>query len=171
MDGTSGSHHSNGRGRRSLLSRRAFLGQVALLSGLGLASGLLAACGGGNQPPAAKPVLEPTQPAAAPAAPAAPQAAPAQSGAPAAQQPAAAKPIVFVEGTDVTAFDPTLVTDTPTWTVLGLLYDGLVTWDKDLKVLPGLATKWSTSDDKKTWTFELREGVKFHDGSPMDSQA
>ena len=43
MDGTSGSHHPNGRGRRSLLSRRAFLGRAALVSGgLGLASGLLA---------------------------------------------------------------------------------------------------------------------------------
>ena len=165
LDGGTETTHSDGRVRPLPVSRRAFLRRAALLGGVGLAGGLLAACAPAAPPAPAKPVLEPTQPAAAP------QAAPAQAGASPTQQPAAAKPVVFVEGTDVTAFDPTTVTDTPTWTVLGLLYDGLVTWDKDLKVLPALATKWSTSDDKKTWTFELREGVKFHDGSPMDSQA
>lgn len=34
-----------------------------------------------------------------------------------------------------------------------------------------MATKWTISDDKRTWTFELRDGVKFHDGSPLTSEA
>lgn len=36
---------------------------------------------------------------------------------------------------------------------------------------PGLATKWETPDGGKTWTFTLREGVKFHDGSDFDAES
>lgn len=110
------------------VSRRAFLQHaLALTGGLTLGGSLLAACGS----PAAAPTTAPSKPAETkPAETAKPQAAPAQPAAAATQQPVAAKPIVFVEGTDVTVFDPTLVTDTPTWSVLALLYDSLVTWDK-----------------------------------------
>ena len=36
---------------------------------------------------------------------------------------------------------------------------------------PALATDWSVSDDGLTWTFELREGVTFHDGEPFNAAA
>ena len=50
------------------------------------------------------------------------------------------------------------------------LYDGLVNWDlshsdREARLAPGLATKWYPDpNDPKRWIFELRHGVKFHDG-------
>jgi peptide/nickel transport system substrate-binding protein len=56
------------------------------------------------------------------------------------------------------------------------LYDGLVekdwTADADFPpIVPALATSWSVSDDGKVYTFKLRQGVKFHDGTPFNAEA
>ncbi len=57
------------------------------------------------------------------------------------------------------------------------MYDGLTMWDlssadKASVVIPGLATEWKVDDaDKKKWTFKLRPGVTFHDGSPFNADA
>jgi len=48
------------------------------------------------------------------------------------------------------------------------LYEGLVRIVEDGTVKPQLAESWTVSDDKKTYTFKLRQGVKFHDGTPFD---
>ena len=37
------------------------------------------------------------------------------------------------------------------------------------KLVPGLATAWRSSADGAVWTFDLRQGVKFHNGKTMDS--
>ncbi len=49
-------------------------------------------------------------------------------------------------------------------------YDNLLTLDKDGNVAPGLAKKWETSKDKKTWTFHLRDGLKWSDGSKLTAK-
>ncbi|MFF5174609.1 ABC transporter substrate-binding protein [Micromonospora sp. NPDC000089] len=54
--------------------------------------------------------------------------------------------------------------------VLENVYDTLVEPGPDLKMGPALATKWTTSADQLTWTFTLRDGVKFSDGSPLTSE-
>jgi peptide/nickel transport system substrate-binding protein len=57
------------------------------------------------------------------------------------------------------------------------IYDPLIAWELDVsdrpgKMIPGLATEWKVSDSDKTlWTFKLREGVKFHDGSSFNADA
>jgi peptide/nickel transport system substrate-binding protein len=56
------------------------------------------------------------------------------------------------------------------------LFNGLVEkdWTADEPfhpIVPGLATSWSVSADGKTYTFKLRQGVKFHDGTPFNAEA
>ncbi|MDA0636846.1 ABC transporter substrate-binding protein [Nonomuraea sp. MCN248] len=47
------------------------------------------------------------------------------------------------------------------------VYEGLVKLDQDGKLVPLLAEKWEVSDDRKTYTFTLRQGVKFTNGAPF----
>src|SRR5437763_961428 len=57
------------------------------------------------------------------------------------------------------------------------MYDALTMWDlssadKPSVVIPGLASEWKVDDaDKKKWTFKVRPGVTFHDGSPFNADA
>lgn len=51
------------------------------------------------------------------------------------------------------------------------IFEGLVTKLPDNTIVPELATDWSISDDGKTYTFELREDVTFHDGTPFNAEA
>lgn len=50
--------------------------------------------------------------------------------------------------------------------MLSHIYEPLVTLDADTKLAPGLAKSWRAVNDT-TWEFKLREGVKFHDGTPL----
>jgi len=56
------------------------------------------------------------------------------------------------------------------FTRLGVV-EGLTTLDDKLDILPCLATAWKVSDDQLSWTFTLREGVRFHDGTPLTAPA
>lgn len=53
--------------------------------------------------------------------------------------------------------------------VLQTMYGTLTEFDKDLNVVPGLATSWDVSDDGLTVTFHLRDGVAYADGATFDS--
>ncbi|MGY1688953.1 ABC transporter substrate-binding protein [Geodermatophilus sp. SYSU D01105] len=67
-------------------------------------------------------------------------------------------------------FDPHKTTAYPSFQVLENVYDTLVVPNpEDLTMEPSLATEWETSEDGLTWTFTLRDGVTFHDGSEFDS--
>lgn len=48
-----------------------------------------------------------------------------------------------------------------------VLHSFMVATNEDLELIPGLATAWEISEDGLTWTFTVREGVKFHDGTEM----
>jgi len=60
--------------------------------------------------------------------------------------------------------DPALSVDIHAVTVIQQIFDGLVQFDKDLNVIPAIAKSWKISRDGLTYTFYLREGVKFHNG-------
>jgi len=47
------------------------------------------------------------------------------------------------------------------------IYETLVRLDTELNEVPGLATSWEPGEGGKVWTFKLRQGIKFHDGTPF----
>ena len=70
------------------------------------------------------------------------------------------------------SLDPAAVTAVNDFRILVNLYDGLVRFqDGSLEVEPALAESWEISQDGTVYTFSLREGVTFHDGSPLDAEA
>ncbi|MEM6324744.1 MAG: ABC transporter substrate-binding protein, partial [Pseudomonadota bacterium] len=70
------------------------------------------------------------------------------------------------------ALDPHAVTAVNDFRILMNVYDGLVRYSSGtLEVEPALATDWTISDDGTVYTFTLRDGVTFHDGSAFDAEA
>ncbi len=66
--------------------------------------------------------------------------------------------------TTPTSFDPGNVRDGDTLDLLQQVYEGLVGWDENNEPVGLLAEGWAISDEGKTWTFTLKQGVKFHNG-------
>lgn len=62
-----------------------------------------------------------------------------------------------------------LVQNAPAQMVAGNIYEGLLRYDTDLQPMPSLAKSWTVSDDGLTYSFELEQGVKWHDGQPFSS--
>ena len=71
---------------------------------------------------------------------------------------------------DPRSLDPALSTDVPTGRAVGYLFDGLTRFTADARVEPALAERWDVSPDGLTYTFHLRRGVVFHDGSPFNAR-
>lgn len=70
------------------------------------------------------------------------------------------------------ALDPHAVTAVNDFRILMNVYDGLVRYGSGtLEVEPALAESWEISEDGTVYTFNLRDGVSFHDGSAFDAQA
>jgi oligopeptide transport system substrate-binding protein len=67
-------------------------------------------------------------------------------------------------GNDPATLDPARISDVYSRSVAQQIFDGLVQFDQTLTVTPGLAQFWKASRDGLTWTFTLREGVRFHHG-------
>jgi peptide/nickel transport system substrate-binding protein len=69
-------------------------------------------------------------------------------------------------------FDPHINRSSELGIPLRQVYDTLVYRDPETKeIVPGLATEWSISEDGLVYTFWLRQGVTFHDGTPFNAQA
>lgn len=92
-------------------------------------------------------------------------------GAWAALQPQSGGTLVYAAGADPDSLDPPNTDSNPGEAVGRTLYNYLVKFDAKLNLLPDLATKWTQSKDGLVWTFSLRKGVKFHDGTPFNAEA
>jgi len=65
---------------------------------------------------------------------------------------------------DASNLIPMLASDSASHDICGLVYNGLVKYDRNLRLVGDLAENWNVSPDGKTITFNLRQGVRWHDG-------
>ncbi|MDA9440781.1 peptide ABC transporter substrate-binding protein [Bradyrhizobium sp. CCBAU 51745] len=79
----------------------------------------------------------------------------------------AARTVRMVMSGDLRVFDPVFTTATITGNHGYAIYDTLFALDSKLTPQPQMVGKWRVSDDKKTYTFELRNGLAWHDGTPL----
>ena len=87
-----------------------------------------------------------------------------------AQTPAkAGGTLISAQTTEATGLDPQLVPALSRSRRSPLTYNQLVRFDPDMTPQPELAESWQISPDGLTWTFKLRQGVKFHDGQEFTS--
>lgn len=70
---------------------------------------------------------------------------------------------------DISVMDPALGPDSNSAVAVGMIYSGLARFDKDLNVVPDQAT-WTISPDRKVYTFTLKAGITFSDGTPVTAQ-
>ena len=80
--------------------------------------------------------------------------------------PASSQTLRYANQGELKSLDPYTLKETTTIAHLGHAYEGLVTRDKDLKIIPALAESWETPEPTR-WRFHLRKGVKFHNGDPF----
>jgi len=123
-------------------------GMVAMIATTALA------CGQAGPPPST----------AVPAAPPATTAEPSRSAA-----AGGGGTLVVAIGADPGHLNPAITTSGATHTAAELLYNGLVGLDENLEPVPELAESWEIQDGGATYTFRLREGVVWHDGTPFTS--
>jgi len=117
---------------------------------------LLSGCSQSTQAPPTEPAKT-EQPAPAPAA------EPAKEG---------PKQLIIGRGGDSVGLDPIRQTDGETFKVTENIYDTLVGYaEESTDVVPSLAEKWEVAPDGLTYTFTLRQGVKFHDGTDFNAEA
>ena len=80
--------------------------------------------------------------------------------------------LIFGRGGDSLTLDPALVLDGESAKVCDMLYDTLIQYREDTTdIEPALAEAWESSADGLVWTFHLRQGVQFHDGTPLNAEA
>ena len=67
---------------------------------------------------------------------------------------------------DATSMIPMITSDSASHEMSGLVYNGLLKYDKDINLIGDLAKSWTVSPDGLTITFKIRQGVRWQDGKP-----
>ena len=78
--------------------------------------------------------------------------------------------LVFLNGAEPETLDPALITGQPEGRVANALFEGLLTFDQSGKPQPGMAESWTVSEDGRIYTFTLREGLTWSDGTPLTAR-
>jgi len=84
--------------------------------------------------------------------------------------PADAEGVLNLYNIDPLTLDPAVSSEMPSHGYILQLFSGLVRLDDDLNPAPDIANDWQVSDDGRTYTFHLRQDVRFHDGREVKSQ-
>jgi glutathione transport system substrate-binding protein len=84
---------------------------------------------------------------------------------------AASKDIIYGSESTVKSLDPHDTSDTYSGAIEKTMLQGLMGFDRDLKVIPLLAESYTFNDAATEFTFKLRKGIKFHDGTPFNAEA
>jgi peptide/nickel transport system substrate-binding protein len=79
--------------------------------------------------------------------------------------------VIEAMGTEPTNLNIFKAARRPEYTILHLMFEPLFIVDPDLKVRPHLVESYKVSADQKTWTFVIKKGIKFHDGTPVNAEA
>ena len=76
---------------------------------------------------------------------------------------------VMAYGSDIGEMNPLFSRSERTGWYLIQVYDSLIAYDTEMNPIPWLAESWEISEDAKNFTFHIREGVKWHDGEPLNA--
>lgn len=84
-----------------------------------------------------------------------------------------AETLTYILRQEPNSMDPAVAVDSQSGLVIRNVYERLVETDPSdpQRVVPALASRWTISPDSRTYTFFLRDGVRFHDGTPLNAQA
>ena len=89
-----------------------------------------------------------------------------------AEEPKKGGTLIFARGGDSVGLDPAYETDGNSFMICDNVFEALIEYkDESTALEPGLAESWEISPDGKNYTFHLRKGVKFHDGTPFTADA
>lgn len=79
--------------------------------------------------------------------------------------------MVIAVNADIISLDPHNVSDTLSRSAAGTMYEPLVEHNMEMEIIPSLAEDYWISEDGLEYTFALREGITFHDGTPFNAEA
>lgn len=82
--------------------------------------------------------------------------------------------LIFAQAGEPDSLDPPVHSNDFSAEVIRMVFENLVRFAEhaeSLEIEPALATRWEQAEDGLSWSFELREGVTFHDGTPFNSDA
>jgi peptide/nickel transport system substrate-binding protein len=84
--------------------------------------------------------------------------------------PEPAEPVTLRVGTTYLMDGNNLGVETSAWGIYRLMFDAIVEFGENESFIPGLAESWSVDDAGLVWTFKIREGITFHDGTPCTAE-
>src|SRR5437867_10433811 len=94
------------------------------------------------------------------------------SATPSSPGPLSGGTLTVAQASDIVSLDPWTASDPATLAVVRQIYEPLVDLEPGgFRIIPKLAERWLVSLDGRVWTFQLRQGVHFHDGTALDAAA